>query len=114
VVELVRGANNEQKDRTMITKEDMAKDLTHKSAGNGYAVVEFLPDDYCYVVTVTKDGIGEQVLKAWVKLMEPTRVVEYETTKRREHPKSVNHADSSAIQGGERVVRVVIVWKMLH
>jgi hypothetical protein len=74
----------------MITKDDVAKDLTHKSSGNGYAVVEFLPDGLCHVVTVTKDGIGAQVLKAWVKLMETTTFIDYDEkdTKKR-NPKTV-------------------------
>lgn len=60
----------------MITQKDMLKELTHERGGNGFAVVQWLPDDYCRVVPLVKDGIDQRAYLAWTKMLSPTLVLE--------------------------------------
>lgn len=53
----------------MITEKDSTMELRHQCGGNGMAVVQWLGNEYCRVVRITRDGIGDQAFLAWTKLM---------------------------------------------
>lgn len=54
--------------------DDIDYDFTHVSAGNGWAIVQELGDNFYKVAPITKDGIGDRFCLAWGKRMDRTRV----------------------------------------
>lgn len=54
--------------------DDIDYDFTHISAGNGWAIVQELGDNFYKVAPITKDGIGDKnVCLAWGKRMNRTQ-----------------------------------------
>ena len=53
--------------------DDIDYDFTHVSAGNGWAIVQELGDNFYKVAPITKDGIGSTACLAWGKRMKRTQ-----------------------------------------
>lgn len=53
--------------------DDINYDFTHVSAGNGWAIVQELGDNFYKVAPITKDGIGQTAFLVWGKRMDRTK-----------------------------------------